>query len=123
MFKQKMYIKKLRDYIGTFITCYYDEASKSGSFPYCVLIPPSTSELNDGYLLMFDIEIYANELTGAEKIEELNDLLKNNLDNYLLNSENNFNSQIFFENSGPVKDLEQDLLVRRMTFSARVFYL
>lgn len=123
LFKQSKFIEELIKYINTFTTCYYEKASTNGSFPYCVLIPPSTSDLASGDLTMLDIEIYANELTGAEEIEKLHDLLRNNLNNYLLNSENNFTSHIRFENSFNLRENEHDLLARRLTFQARIFYM
>lgn len=121
--KQSKFIEELNNYINTFTTCYYEEAPTSGTFPYCVLIPPSTTDLMSGDLLMFDLEIYANELTKTEKIENLCDTIRNNLNDYILNSENNFNSHISFEGYYNQRDNEQDLLARRMTFSARVFYI
>lgn len=122
--KQSLYLQKLNEYINTFTTSYYEEAPVENTiFPYCVLVPPSTSPLDFGDLLMFDIEIYVNELTGTEEIENLCDSLRKNLNNYILNSENNFNSHLSFEGYSYQKEIEQDLLARRLSFSARVFYL
>ena len=123
MFKQSLYLQKLNEYINTFTTCYYEKASTNGSFPYCVLIPPSTSDLMSGDSMMFDIEVYANEMTGVEEIEDLCDLLKNKLHNYILNSKNNFTSHINFENSFNLRENEHDLMARRVSFSARIFYM
>lgn len=122
--KQSIYLEKLNKYINTFTTSYYEKAPTSGTFPYCVLIPPTTTDLMSGDLMMFDIEIYANEQIGmCELVEELCDTLRNNLNDYILNSENNFNSHISFETSFNLRDNEQDLLARRLTFSARIFYI
>jgi hypothetical protein len=121
--KQSKYLEELNIYINTFATCYYEKASKKASFPYCVLIPPSTSNLMSGDLMMFDIETYANELTGTEEVENLQDLLRNNLNEKILKLANNFTSHINFENSYNLRENEHDLLARKITFSARIFYI
>lgn len=123
MNKQSKLIEELIKHINTFTTCYYEQVPTSANYPFSVIMPPSTSELDAGNLVMFDIEIYANELTGAEDIESLCDTLRNNLDNYLLISENNFNAHIEFNNYSNMRENEQDLLARRITFEARVFYI
>ena len=123
MSNQLKFIEELIKYINTFTTCYYEQAPTSGTFPYSVLIPPNTTSLDSGNLTMLDIEIYASEQVGTEQVEALCDLIKNKLDNYLLNSANNFSCHINFEGYYNMRENEQDLMARRLTFSARVFYL
>lgn len=125
MYNQSKYIEELIKVINNFGldgVCYYEKVPTNATFPYLVLIPPNTTDLSSGNLTTLDFEIYANELTTCEILEGLCDGLKNNLDNYLLNSANNFSSHISFDNSTNVRDNEQDLLARRMTFYARIFY-
>lgn len=124
MSKQSLYLQKLNERINTFTTSYYEEApTKDASYPYCVLVPPSTSDLAYGDLLMYDIEVYASSSITTEVIEDLCDSLRNNLNNYVLNSENNFSSHISFEGYTYQRETDQDLLARRLSFSSRVFYL
>jgi hypothetical protein len=124
MSKQSLYLQELNKHINTLTTSYYEKApSLNASFPYCTLIPPSTSDLAYGDLLLFDIEVYADESVTTEEIEDLCDSLRNNLNDYILNSESNFGSHISFEGYTYQRETEQDLLARRLSFSARVFYL
>lgn len=122
MFNQSKFIEKLQEYINGFTTCFYESAPSIAEFPYCILLPPATTDLQQGILSTFDIEIYSNELSGAEDVEALCDTLKNNLQNYLLNSENNFTSHISFESYYNLRENEHDILARRLTFTARIFY-
>lgn len=122
MINQNEYIETLRTSINSICTCYFEEAPKSASFPYCVLVPPATSNIDYGDMFMFDLEVFTNEINGAEELETTCDDLRNYLNNKTLNLENKFSSHIGFENYISIKDTEQDLLCRRLTFSARIIY-
>ena len=113
------FIKSLLDKVNTIYLCYYEEADNEASFPYCVIPSISFTPLNDGYLSMFDIEIYNNELSNIS-VEQMIDQLRVGLDGYSENS-NGIAYHIGFENQLLIKQNEQDLIVRRVSFSARIF--
>jgi hypothetical protein len=122
LISQVKFLEELSKYLNTLTKCYYEEAPKNAIFPYVVLVPPSTSDLSYGTLSMFDLEVYTNELGGGIELEGLCDTLVNGLKEKTLNLSNYFNSHISFENYINLKDNEQDLICRRLTFSARIIY-
>lgn len=117
----KEFIKELLNKVNEIYKCYYDEAPKNVSFPYCVIPNIVISSLNSGDLCIFDIELYTNELKGGISIEEMCDNLRKELDRSIINGLN-FNSHIGFEDQNIIKSIEQDLISRRISFSARIFY-
>lgn len=117
-----LYYEELTNYVNSFTTCYLELAPKNATFPYVVLIPPTTTDLSFGDLLNLDFEIYSNELNGFEKVEEISSLLREKLDKYSLNLADKFTSHISFDGYFNLREREQDILARRVTFTARIFY-
>lgn len=98
---------------------YYEEAAKDASFPYVVVPTITFSPLSAGDLILFDIEIYNNEISEI-RIESIIDKLRAKLNDYVFNNEK-IAFHVGFENGNIVKIQEQDLTGRRISFSARVF--
>lgn len=121
MINTDKYIEKLIAKINTIKTCYYEEAPKGISYPYLVLTSFNASDLKYGDLVNFDIEIWFTEYTTSN-IDIIADQLRNGLDMQTVNLSGYFNSHINFENQSMVKDQEQDLIMRRLSFTARIFY-
>lgn len=115
----KLFIKVLLDKINEYYTCFYEEAPNTTAFPYLVVPTITLTPLNAGYTCMFDIEIYNNELSNVS-VEEILDNLQNNLDNYSYCDEQ-IGFHLGFESSNILKSSEQDLLIRKITFSSRIF--
>lgn len=115
----KLFIKILLAKINEYYTCFYEEAPSTTSFPYLVVPTITLTPLNEGYICMFDIEIYKNEMSTIT-IEDILDTLLNNLDNYSYCDEN-IAFHLGFESTNILKSLEQDLSIRKITFSARIF--
>ena len=121
MINTDLYIEKLIQKISETQICYYEEAPTGIAHPYLTLSNFNISDLASGDLAMFDIEIWFTEFTDSN-IDQLCDQLRNELNRTTLNEEGAFSSTIYFENQNMVKDREQDLIVRRLSFSTRIFY-
>jgi hypothetical protein len=121
MINTSKYIEKLIEKISTIKTCYYEEAPSGVAYPYIVLSSFNVSDLAYGDLVYFDIEIWFTEYTTTD-IDALSDNLRNGLDKTTVNLSNYFTSHINFDNQNMIKDQEQDLIVRRLSFTARIFY-
>lgn len=115
----ELFLEKFMDKINEYITCYYEEAPNSAAFPFGVIPSLNINPLNSGYLCTFDIELYNNEISNIT-IESICDLLRSNLDGYSY-QDNDIAFHTCFENQYLVKQNEQDLIYRRITFSARIF--
>lgn len=113
------FIEKLMEIINEVITCYYEEAPNNAEFPFGVVPTLNINPLNAGYLCTFDIELYNNELSNIT-IESMCDLLREHLDSYSY-QDNEIGFHLGFENQYLQKQNEQDLIYRRITFSARIF--
>ncbi len=117
----KEFIKELLNKVNLIYKCYYEEPPKDVKFPYCIIPNIVISSLESGDLCIFDIELYTNELKGGISIEDMCDNLRKGLDRSIVKGIN-FNSHIGFENQNIVKSNDQDLISRRISFSARIFY-
>jgi len=115
----KLFIKILLVKINEYYTCFYEEAPSTTSFPYLVVPTITLTPLDAGYTCLFDIEIYNNELSKIS-VEDILDDLHNNLDNYSY-CDKNIAFHLGFESANILKSSEQDLLIRKITFSARIF--
>lgn len=116
----KEFIEKLLNKINEIYNCYYEEAPKNVKFPYGVVTKIPLSPLNPGYICIFDIELYTNELLGCDSIEEMCDSLRDGLDTTIINGDK-FNAHLGFEDQDLNQSNEQDLISRRISFSARIF--
>ncbi len=111
-------IKKINEINEDFI-CYYEEAPTTAKFPYLVMPTLNITPLDTGYLGVFDLEIYINELSIIS-LEQILDSLRDNLSNYYY-CEDKLAFHLGFENQLLNKSLEQDLSIRKITFAARIF--
>lgn len=115
----KTFIKLLLTKVNTIHTCYYEEAKKNAAFPYCVIPTLTFSPLNGGYTCLLDIELYTGETTEVS-IEEMLDNLREGLDGFSEITDG-IGYHLGFEDQIILKQNEQDLSARRITFSARIF--
>ena len=113
------FIKQLLIIINTQYQCYYEEAPSSTSFPFLVVPFVSLSPLHNGYLALFDIYIYNNE-TSDISIENISESLIGCLNNYSYCDEY-IGFHVGFEDGMLQKSTEQDLTIRKISFSARIF--
>lgn len=113
------FIKQLLNKLNEHYTSYYEEAPKTTKFPYLVVPSITVAPLNAGYSCLFDVEIYNNELSKIT-LESILDTLRDKLNNYsFINDKIAFH--IGYESENIIKSTEQDLSIRRITFSARIF--
>lgn len=113
------FIRQITNYLNNEYTTYYEEAPNNAQFPYCVIPTINISSLNFGTLILFDIEIYNNELSQTS-VESIIDNIKKKLDGYAYNDQY-IAFHVGFENANIVKVQEQDLIERRISFSVRIF--
>lgn len=113
------FIELLIKEVNKYYNCYYEEAPSNTTFPYLVMPTLSLTPLDTGYSGVFDLEIYINELS-EESIEQIMDTLRDNFDGFSF-FENGLAFHIGFDNQLIVKSNEQDLSIRRITFTARLF--
>lgn len=115
----KEFIKQLMTEINKIRTCYYEEADKKAVFPYLVVPTIQINPLEAGYICLFDIEIYNNELSNVIT-EDICDELKNGLDRLSVKT-NMLGFHLGFDSQYLMNSNEQDLIARRISFSARIF--
>ena len=115
----KTFLEKLMTKLNTIMTVYYEEAPNSASFPFGVIPTLSITPLDYGYQCLFDVELYINELSDSD-VEELCDNLRTGLDGYSY-KDNSIGFHIGFESQYLTRQNEQDLVMRRVTFIARIF--
>lgn len=113
------FIELVINKINTIITCYYEEAPSNAVFPYSVMTTLNITPLDSGYLGVFDLEIYINELSD-QSVEEIMDSLREELTSFSYFSKD-LSYHLGFDGQTIVKSNEQDLSIRRITFSARIF--
>lgn len=113
------FIEQVIKKINQYYTCYYEEAPNTTSFPYIVMTTLNLTPLNSGYLGVFDLEIYINELSDIS-VETIIDTLRDELDNFSFRDKN-IGFHLGFDSQLIVKSNEQDLIIRRITLSARIF--
>ena len=113
------FIETLMKIINGSYTCYYEEAPTNATYPYLVMPTLNVSDLSYGDLAMFDLEIYTHELSKIS-VEKIMDTLKDNLHGFSY-CDPNIGFHLGVENRLLVKSNEQDLAIRRVTLSARIF--
>ena len=113
------FIELLMIEVNKYYTCYYEEAPSNTAFPYLVMPTLNLTPLDSGYSCVFDLEIYINELSDIS-VETIIDSLRDNLDGFSY-GEFGLGFHIGFDNQLLVKSNEQDLVIRRITFTARIF--
>ena len=116
----KEFIKQLLNEINKIYVCYYEEAPNTAEFPYLVIPTLHLASLNDGYSGIIDIEINNNEQNNV-LTEDIMDNLKRVFDNFsFINEKIGFH--LNFESMDVFKSSDQDLVYRRVSFDARLFY-
>lgn len=118
------FIEGLTAAVNDILTCYYEEASAQNGFPFAVVNGIFVTPLNDGDLVPFYIDVYADEkAANATETLELNcDALRNGLNNKTISTSNVYYAHIGFESQGTTPEAEFDLAHRKLSFSARIFY-
>lgn len=115
----KEFIKQLMIEINKIRKCYYENAPSNTTFPYLVVPTIQINPLESGDICLFDIEIYNNELSDIIT-EDLCDELRNGLDRLSVCTDK-LGFHLGFENQYLMNSNEQDLIARRIGFSARIF--
>jgi hypothetical protein len=116
----KKFVKELLNIINEIFETYYEEAPKNVKFPYGVVPTLTISPLDKGFQCVFDIEIYNNELS-EKSTEDICDDLINYLDGKSFRDDE-IGFYLGFESQFLTNQSEQDLIYKRISFIARIFY-
>ena len=118
------FIESLKNKINEISPTYYEEASKEASFPYIIISGLHITELKTGDLVLFDLDIFADEknLDATEELELLCDKIRNELSDEIICNVKSFYGHLQFQSQMPVIEAEHDLCHRKISMSARIFY-
>ena len=122
------FIEKLVLYLNTVrsgFSVYYDRAPSNRTFPYGVVSGIHATDLGEGDLTMFDIDLWTDDKlpTATEELESLCDDLRNALHNRVISHDGVFSAHIGYEGRDTSDDREDDISHRRLFFAARIFYI
>jgi hypothetical protein len=116
------FIKTLMTSINTVTTCYFEEADSKATLPYAVVQSTSIRSFENQEDAVIEVAIYQKD--GASLIvETISETLKGLLNKKILTESGKFTSHMYFESSDNLRDPDSDIISRRMTFTARIFYL
>lgn len=118
----KDFVQALMTKLNTIVTTYFEEAHPSAIMPYAILQNASIRGDDNSETVLLDIAIYQEDGATLE-VETISSNIKNGLDRQSLSTTGKFSSYLYFESSDNVRDADTDIISRRMTFSAKVFYL
>ena len=119
------FILQLTDAANEILPTYYEEAPVTGSFPYAVIGGINIVSLSDGDLVSFNVDFYGDEKDpdAAVELERLCDMTRNGLDGLTIHVPGVLGAHIGFENQNNIVEGEHDLIHRRLSMSARIFYV
>ncbi len=122
------FIEKLINYLNTVKTgfsAYYDRAPQNRTYPYGVVSGITATDLGEGDLTSFDLELYTDDkkASATEELESLCDDLRNALHNRVISYDGVFAAHVGYEGRDTSDEREDDLSHRRLFFAARIFYL
>ncbi len=127
MVNTKAVISALMDRVNKILPAYYEEApSKAAEYPYAVINGINIITLEEsGDLTSFYIDLWGDEKAPGttEALEGLCDTLRNELEGEVICAADTFGAHIGFENQNSLIDGEYDLAHRKLSLSARIFYL
>lgn len=127
MVNTKAVISALMDRVNKILPAYYEEApSKAAEYPYAVINGINIITLEEsGDLTSFYIDLWGDEKAPGttEALEGLCDALRNELEGEVIYAADTFGAHIGFENQNSLIDGEYDLAHRKLSLSARIFYL
>ena len=116
------FIQAVMTKLNTIVTTYFEEAPNDANMPYAVLQNASIRGEDNYEPIILDIVLYQED-TPTLDVETYTNSIKAGLDKAIVSSAGKFSSHIYFESSDNVRDTDTDLISRRLTFTARVFYL
>ena len=116
------FTKALMTALNTVTTCYFEEADASATLPYAVVQSTSIRNFESQEDAVIEIAIYQKD--GASLVvETISETIKTLLHKKLLSVTDKFASHIYFDSSDNLRDPDSDIISRRMTFTARIFYI
>lgn len=122
MVRTDEFIQALQTKLNTIVTSFFEEAPANAVLPYALFQNASVRSDDNSETTLIDIVIYQKDGPTLE-VETILKNIKNGLDRTSLNVVGKFSSYLYFESSDNVRDPDTDLISRRATFTARIFYL
>lgn len=127
MVNTKAFISALTERVNRIVTTYYEEAPSRGTeYPYAVINGINIITLEEsGDMTSFYIDVWGDKKDPdtTEKLETLCDTMRNELEGEVVCVADTFGAHIGFENQNSLIDGEYDLAHRKLSLSARIFYL
>ena len=117
------FLKELQTKLNTIITTYFEEAPPTATFPFAIFQNASIRGDDNSETTLIDISIYQKTDKPTLEVETILKNIKNGLDRTAINVSGKFSSYLYFESSDNVRDQDVNLISRRATFTARIFYL
>lgn len=127
MVNTKAVISALTDRVNKILPTTFEEArTKDVVYPYAVIGGINIITLEEsGDLTSFYIDLWGDkkDQKTSETLEELCDTLRNELEGEVIYVAGQFGLHIGFDNQNSLTDSEYDLAHRRLSLSARIFYI
>jgi len=106
------------------VRSFYEEATETADFPYCVASGFDVQSLDYGYQVNIDLDHWSDEETGkAVALETQCTTVREALDELAISKTGDFRGVIYFESQAVIVDGEQDLIRRRQTYIVRAFFM
>lgn len=106
------------------VRSYYEEATETAVFPYCVASGFDVQDLDFGFQVNIDLDHWTDEGSGhAATLETQCETVRKALDQLVISKAGDFRGVIYFETQAVITDSEQDLIRRRQTFIVRAFMI
>ena len=103
-------------------TCFFEEADDDAQLPYAVVQSTSLRNYENSEDAVVEIAIYQKD-GPTLTVESISETLKTALHRKILSTAGKFSAHLYFESSDNLRDPDSDIISRRLTFTARVFYL
>lgn len=122
MVNSSEFVKALQTKLNTIVTTYFEEAPPDANLPFAIFQNASLRSDDNSETVVVDIAIFQKDGPTLD-VETIMTNIKSGIDRQSLSVAGKFSSYIYFESSDNVRDPDTDLISRRMTFTARIFYL
>lgn len=127
MVNTKAVISALTDRVNKILPTTYEKGrTQNVVYPYAVVNGVNIITLEEsGDLTSFYIDLWGDEKDSSttDQLEELCDTLRNELEGEVIYVAGQFGLHIGFDNQNSLIDSEYDLAHRKLSLSARIFYL
>ncbi len=112
-------IEVITNKVNELYDCYYDEAPDKVTFPFIVMNDLDVIPLNVGFQTTFSLYVMNNE-SSKVITEKIQDDLRKLLDRFNYVSDQ-IGFHVGYDGQQNIRDIESDLIIRKVTFIVRSF--